>query len=114
MGSIYNRIQKLCTPAYVYLVISSIVLILMTLQNVGDNTLYCAGNYSCSVSNKVLLFIINILYIVFWTWILNLICDSGASIVSWILVLLPIVLMFLIIAYFLLTGKNVMANISYI
>jgi hypothetical protein len=54
------------------------------------------------------------LYIIFWTWILNLICKSGASVVSWVLVLFPIILMFLIIGYFLLTGKHIMPSMNYI
>lgn len=114
MNSLYARIKKLCTPAYVYLVISSIALILMVVQNVGSNTQYCAGNYSCEVSNTSLLFVINVLYIIFWTWILNLICKSGASVVSWVLVLFPIILMFLIIGYFLFTGKHIMPSMNYI
>jgi len=105
-SSLWNRIQKLCTPAYVYLVISMIALILMGLQNVGNSTEFCAGSYSCAVSSTSLVFIIQLLYIAFWTWILNLICKAGVPIVSWILVLLPIVLMFLLLAMYMMGGTR--------
>ena len=98
-------LPQLCTPAYVYLVISVIALIIMGFQNTGSNTEYCAGSYSCAVSNTMFLFCLKMLYVVFWTWILNLMCKSGASIISWILVLLPILVMFLLIALY-MTGGN--------
>ena len=108
MTSFIGRIQKLCTPAYVYLVISIIALVLMGLQNVSDNTMYCAGSYSCAVSNTALIFIIKLLYIAFLTWVLNLICKSGAPVVSWVLVLLPLVLMFLLVGIFFLSKGKMM------
>ena len=105
LTSMLDRINKLCTPAYVYLVISVVLLVMIGLQNVSSRTTYCVGNYSCPVQDNTLLFVIQIIYVAFWTWILNLICKSGAPIVSWILVLLPFILMFLMMASFILTGK---------
>lgn len=105
-------IPKMCTPAKVYLVISTIVLILMGLQNVGNNTQYCAGDYSCAVSSIAVVFIIKMLYVVFWTWVLNLICNAGGSIVSWVLVLFPLLLMFLLIGLNMI-GRNP-ANIPFL
>ena len=45
------------------------------LQNLStdDNSL-CVGNYECSVGNKLLVFILNGIYILFWTFILDLMC----------------------------------------
>lgn len=106
MKSLMDRIRKLCTPAYVYLVISAIALIMMAIQNVGSNSQYCAGSYSCAVGNTALIFIVKMLYVIFWTWILNLICKAGAPTVSWVLVLLPFVLMFLFIALYILGGAR--------
>lgn len=93
---------QLCAPAKVYLVISVISLFLMTTQNIGSGSMYCVGNYSCDMPNKGVVFMIKVLYIAFWTWLLNLICKAGVPIVSWILVLFPFVLMFILIAVFLL------------
>jgi hypothetical protein len=106
MKSLMDRIRKLCTPAYVYLVISVIALVLMGFQNVGNSTEYCAGSYSCAVNSTILVFVVKILYVIFWTWILNLICKAGAPIVSWVLVLLPFVLMFLLIAIYMMGGSR--------
>ena len=91
-------LRNLCTPAYVYLVISVIALVVMVFQNVGNVNMYCLGSYSCSVTNTTLVFLIKVVYIAFWTWILNLICKAGAPNLAWFLVLLPFVLMFVFLA----------------
>lgn len=91
-------IKTLCTPAYVYLVISSIALVVMFMQNIGNTKIYCLGSYSCDVSNTSMIFVIKLIYILFWTWLLNIICRGGATSFAWLLVLLPLVLLFLVIA----------------
>lgn len=96
-----DSIRKLCSPAYVYLVISMISIIVLAFQNMGSNHVFCAGSYSCNVSNTALVFTIQIIYVFFWTWLLNKLCENGASLVSWTLVILPIVFMFAMIAMFL-------------
>jgi hypothetical protein len=72
---------------------------IMLLQNFGNTNLYCLGDYSCNVTNKYIIFIIKFLYILFWTWVLDLLCINGFEIVSWFLVLLPFIVMFIGIAY---------------
>lgn len=91
-------LKNLCTPAYVYLVISSIALVIMFIQNLGNTKIYCLGSYSCDVSNTSMIFVIKLIYILFWTWLLNIICRGGATSFAWLLVLLPLVLLFLVIA----------------
>lgn len=91
-------LRKLCTPAYVYFVISAIALIVMAAQNMGNSDIYCIGSYSCGVTSTIMIFIIKILYVLFWTWVLNIICSAGASNVAWFLVLLPYLLLFIFIA----------------
>ena len=93
---------ELCPPAKVYLVISVVSLFFMSTQNIGSGSTYCVGNYGCNVPNKGIVFIIKVLYIVFWTWLLNLICKAGVPVLSWILVLFPFILMFILIAGFIL------------
>lgn len=94
--------MNLCAPAKVYLVISVITLFFMWTQNIGSGSMYCVGDYGCEMPNKGVVFVLKVLYIAFWTWLLNLICKSGVPIVSWILVLFPFVLMFVLIGGFLL------------
>jgi hypothetical protein len=76
-----------------------IAMFIMLLQNFGNTNLYCLGDYSCNVTNKYIIFIIKFLYILFWTWVLDLLCINGFEMVSWFLVLLPFIVMFIGIAY---------------
>ena len=87
-------LRKLCTPAYVYLVISIIAIIIMAIQNYNNVDVYCLGNYSCNADTG-LIFVIKIIYVIFWTWILNIICSAGAQNVAWFLVLFPYILLFI-------------------
>lgn len=91
-------LRNLCTPSYVYLVVSIITMIVMIYQNYGNLNVYCLGSYSCTVSSTVMIFVIKIIYILFWTWVLNLICKAGAPGIAWFLVLLPFILLSLIVA----------------
>jgi hypothetical protein len=100
-------LRNLCTPAYVYLVISMISIFIIMIQNSGNSTTYCMGNYSCQVSSLFLVFIVKFVYVIFWTWILNLICNAGAPYLSWFLLLLPFVLMFILIATFMMSANSI-------
>lgn len=90
-------LKNICTPAYVYLVISIVALVLMAFQNVGNDGLYCIGSYSCNTTSVLMIFVLKLLYILFWTWVLNIICRGGAPGLSWFFVLLPYILMFIFI-----------------
>ena len=92
-------IRDWCTPAYFYFIISIIAIIIMVFQNTGNTDMYCLGDYSCNVTNTYVIFLIKMLYVLFWTWILNILCKNGYTSVSWFLVLLPFIAMFLMIAY---------------
>ena len=96
-------LQQLCLPAKVYLVISTIALLVMGIHNYGNINTYCLGSYTCDVSSTVLVFVIKVLYILFWTWLLNLMCRSGASSIAWFLVLLPFILFFVLLAVLLVS-----------
>jgi hypothetical protein len=97
-------LRNLCTPSYVYFVISAIALVVMLYQNVGNINKYCVGTYSCTVSSTAIIFIIKAVYILFWTWVLNLICRAGAPGIAWFLVLLPFILMFVLISMLFISG----------
>jgi hypothetical protein len=90
----------LCSPAFYYLLISLTIVIVVALQSYAHGFNYCVGTQVCPTSNITSLFIIKILYILVWTWILNLICKNGYEPISWILVLIPLVLMFIFMALF--------------
>jgi hypothetical protein len=86
--------MALCKPAYTFLVISTIALLIMFFQNVGNANMYCLGTYSCGVYSTSLIFLVKLFYILFWTWLLNIICDEASPLWSWFLVIFPFFLMF--------------------
>jgi hypothetical protein len=98
-------LRKLCSPSYIYLVVSAIALVVMLYQNIGNVDKYCLGSYSCTVSSTALIFIIKAIYILFWTWILNLICRAGAPGVAWFVLLLPVILMFALLAMMMISNE---------
>jgi len=89
--------KELCTPSAVYFIVSIVSLIMILLQNLGNSSSYHIGNFSCRVPSTILVFIIKLVYILFWTWILNLICKDGHTGISWFLVLFPFILFFVLI-----------------
>ena len=91
----------LCKPALVYLTISTIALIIIIFQNIGSQNKYCLGSTSCTTPHLMAIFVMKIFYILFWTWILNLICKGGSTFIAWILVLVPLILQFIFLLFFL-------------
>ena len=102
MAPFPKTLKELCTPAMIYFVISVITLVMVLLQNLGNQNSYNVGSFSCRVPNTALVFIIKLIYILFWTWVLNLICKDGHTSLSWLLVLLPWILLFVMIGILML------------
>jgi len=90
-------IFKLCDPALLYLVISMIFYVIIMTQNFGNTDVYCVGQYFCNSSNLYMLFLIKALYILIWTWILNILCSYGLTWLSWLFVIIPFLLFFILI-----------------
>jgi hypothetical protein len=100
--------QDLCTPAKVYITLAVIYMIgayfsmtqFSNFMQVNQSKLHPhlnSLNFSVSKStNSVTL--VNILFTLFWTWVLNRLCSAGYIRVSWFLVLFPYLLLFLAIA----------------
>lgn len=99
-------LKKLCTPALVYFMISSFSLIVMLIQNSNNTNMYCVGPYECYVNNTSTVFLVKVLYILFFTWLLDVFCKAGYSSVSWFFVLFPFILMFVLIGAFILTSAG--------
>ena len=100
------KTPSLCAPAHLYFVISIIGLIIIAFQNLGNTSKYTIGTFSTLVPNTLFIFFIKLLYIAFWTWVLNYLCQSGYSSVSWLLFLIPFILFFVLIGVMLITGKK--------
>jgi hypothetical protein len=101
-----TKFGQLCTPAQFYLVISVFGILLTMFQNFGNNGRYSLGMFSCRVPSTMLVFLVQIIYILFWTWILNLICKDGYVGISWFLVLLPFILLFLLVGLMMVYEKE--------
>lgn len=99
-----EQVRKLCTPAYVYLVISVLTVIVMILQNLGNTNEYCVGAYTCEVPSTSLVFLLKGVSIAFWTIILNSLCQTGYRTLSWLLVILPFIGGALAIALLMMSG----------
>jgi hypothetical protein len=107
-GKLY---KSLCPPAHFYVVISVILGGLILVQNLfnGDASELCIGSYTCDISHVAIFFMVKILYVVFWAWVLNLLCNNGLKSLSWFLVLVPVVLFALLLGIFIyedIEGKN--------
>jgi hypothetical protein len=98
-----KSLKALCDPARFYLGISIFVIVFLLVQNLlnGDSSKLCVGVYKCDTSHIVLFFIVKILYIAFWTWLLNLLCQYGLKTLSWFLVLIPFLLFAVILSVYL-------------
>ena len=92
-----RSLKELCSPAALYFIISIFSLVVVLFQNLGNSNSYTVGSFSCRVPNTMMVFIIKLIYILFWTWVLNLICKDGHTGISWLLVLLPWILLFVLI-----------------
>ena len=97
MGSFLSDLRVMCSPSKLYFGLSVFFLMITSIQNFGYTNEYHLGCYGCSVSSTLLLFTFKLLYVLFWTWILNLICKDGHRTLAWILVLFPIILMFVLL-----------------
>ena len=87
--------KSLCLPSKVYFVLSFVGILISV---VSPSTF---GHIS------LLMHFLHLVYIVFWAWILNLICKAGYKWISWVLVLAPFVLMFLMVALLLSGGGDI-------
>ena len=81
-SSLSNTIFKLCTPALVYLVISVLVLVYLVFSGMSALTL-----------------IMKSALIVLWTFLLNWLCSRGLGVLSWIIVLLPVIMVVLLASW---------------
>jgi len=101
-----NKLSQLCTPSLVYFVISVIALAMAIIQNLGNKNKYNLGSFSCQVPSCMAIFIVKIVYVLFWTWVLNLMCCDGHVEIAWFLVLLPFILLAIIIGLVMMNQKK--------
>ena len=99
-------LRNMCTPATIYFVISLIGLILVGVNNLDNPDKVCVGDYNCYVGNNTAVFILNAIYILFWTFVLDLMCKAGYSSLSWFVLLLPFIILFIVFATLMVKEGN--------
>lgn len=102
---IVKMIKNLCTPAYVYLIISLVSTIILMIQNGGNDTKFCLGSFSCQVGSMSLFFLAQAIYTAIWVFILNWVCKSGYKDASWALVVFPYLLFFIALGILVYNSK---------
>jgi hypothetical protein len=73
--------MDICTPALVYLVLSAISFIGMA-RGMSVSSLFTNGAF-----------------VVLWTFLLNVLCQRGYTALSWVLVLLPIIVLLIAVVF---------------
>jgi len=73
--------MHLCSPAMVYFVLACLSILAGLMGSISSKSLVAKG-----------------IYAILWTWILNLLCEKGYPTISWILVFLPFIMMFGVVA----------------
>ncbi len=103
LDNVLKQYDILCNPARFYVLISLFSIIVMGLQNLGNSDKYCLGIYECNLTfHTLLVFIGKLLYVLFWTIVLNSLCQNKYTNLAWFLVLLPFVGLFIILGLFVL------------
>ena len=96
LNNIISILKKICIPSKIYLLISIIVIFI----SLFNNTTLFSFVYFCIIT-------------AFWAWNLNIICKSGYTNISWVLILLPFIYsLFFENEYFTnATAEKIIANI---
>lgn len=84
--------EGLCPQAKIYLIFSLIMFLSMVFQNLGNVDIYCLGKLRCEAPSLYMIYVIKILYTIFWTVILQLLCGANQSLIAWALLFYPILL----------------------
>lgn len=112
--------DKLCPPAQIYLIISVIMLVLSYFglsaisqqleMHQSSSPLLQSLNFTYQKDSRTS-HVVQGVFILLWTWVLSYLCRKGYTSLSWFLVLLPWVLMFLaFFVYILEMVKRVFFN----
>mgnify|MGYP001233976078 CR=1 FL=1 len=101
-----------CTPSRIYLGISIIAVIVVLLQNFTnpDQNQLCIGVYKCTMPYKALVLFFNIVYMLFWTWLLNFLCRKGLRSLAWGILIIPFLVIAIIIGSTILIINNAELN----
>jgi hypothetical protein len=93
-----NPAKNLCGPSLLYFVVSCVVIFSVMIQNIGNNSHQhlVIAHTEVKTPSKWLILIVNLMGVMLWSWILNLMCKANHSDIAWLVVLFP----YIIIALF--------------
>ena len=101
---ILNKLTGLCAPALLYLVLSLFGFLTILFQNCQEASSYMIGDMKVDIEcHNAWFFVGKAIYIMAFTWLLNVLCNKGYTNISWFLVLLPFIGMFLILGLIMLS-----------
>ena len=112
--------DKLCPPAQIYLIVSVIMLVLsyFGLSSISQqlemhqsgSPLLQSLNFTYQKDSRTS-YVVQGVLIILWTWLLSYFCRNGYTSLSWFLVLLPWLLMFMaFFVYVINTIKGIFFN----
>jgi hypothetical protein len=102
-----KNFKSLCTPAQLYFGLSTLSILALFAQNCLDPYNFCIGSFSApSPINNTIYFVVKVMYILFWTWIINKACKKGWNKVAWLIVLFPFLAMFVLIGLLMLSLRH--------
>ena len=112
--------DKLCAPAQIYLVVSVVMLVLSYFglsaisqqleMHQSGSPLLQSLNFTYQKDSRTS-YVVQGVLIILWTWLLSYFCRNGYTSLSWFLVLLPWLLMFMaFFVYVINTIKGIFFN----
>lgn len=105
--NLLKMFKKLCAPAQIYLALSILTTLTICFQNIGNPNVYACGLLKTRTPIHNMIYIaLQFIYVIIWTYLLNMLCKKGLKTLSWILLLIPYVLMFILIGLIFIILKN--------
>ena len=74
--------KNICAPALLYLILGILSIFILIQKNIDNTSIF-----------------VKVFFIIIWTWFLNFLCKNGYETVSWILVLLPFIVLIIFLLF---------------
>ena len=74
--------KNICAPALLYLILGILSIFILIQKNIDNTSIF-----------------VKFFFIIIWTWFLNFLCKNGYETVSWILVLLPFIVLIIFLLF---------------
>ena len=85
-----NFLQKLCSPSLLFLLVSIAILVVSFFQNISFHSSVSLGKVKNELQMTSIVYVFVAIGIVFWTFLIDKMCKSGYSQLSWGLFVVPL------------------------